>query len=179
MSKVILILLLLLSSLNVAAQKSVSQLAPAHASALQQFLSEHSDLDFLSERDCDREALKGMREHFGARFMPFYRVGDFNYDGRQDFALVLAKDTPPKEDPDLADTHRFQYEVTVVVFNGLRRGGYKAVFIKNTTAPLVCFLAMSQEKRSKLYFAIYETDAGFVITPAGQGYIAEALSEDN
>ena len=157
------------------AQKFVSQLLPAHASALQQFLSKHPALEFLSESDYDREALKDMRKRFGARFMPYYRVGDFNHDGREDFALVLAKHTPPKKDPDLADTHRFQYEVTVVVFNGLSGGGYKAVFVKNTTAPLVCFLAMSQGKKSKLYFAIYETDAGFVIRPKGQGYITEAL----
>jgi hypothetical protein len=174
---VITLLLLLLLPLDSAAQKSVSQLLLAHASALQQFLSGHPDLDFLSESGCDRDSLRDMRKHFGARFMPYYRVGDFNRDGRQDFALVLVKDVPPKEDPGLADTHRFQYEVTVVVFNGLRGGGYKAVFVKNTTAPLVCFLAMSREKRPKLYFAIYETDAGFVMTPAGQGYIAEGLSD--
>lgn len=176
---VITLLLLLLLPLDGAAQKSVSQLLPAHASALQQFLSGHPDLDFMSESDCDRASLRDMRKHFGARFMPYYRVGDFNRDGRQDFALLLAKDAPPKEDPGLADTHRFQYEVTVVVFNGLRGGGYKTVFVKNTTAPLVCFLAMSREKRSKLYFAVYETDAGFVMTPAGQGYIAEGLSEED
>lgn len=157
------------------AQKSVSQLQSSHAAALQQFLSNHPDLDFMSENDCDREALKDMRKHFGARFMPYYRVGDFNRDGRRDFALVLAKDAPPKEDPDLAESHRFQYEVTIVVFNGRKGGGYKAAFVRNTTAPLVCFLAMSQERRSKLYFAVYETDDGFVMTPAGQGYIAESL----
>ncbi len=110
--------------------------------------------------------------------MPYYRVGDFNRDGKQDFALILAKDTPPKEDPDLDEDHRFQYELSVVIFNGLRGGRYKAVFVKETTAPLVSFIAMTEEKRSKLYFAISETDSGFVMTPAGQGYISEYLSEE-
>ena len=169
-------LLLLLLPFGGEAQKSVSQLLPAHAAALQQFLSKHPSLEFLSESDYDREALKDMRKRFGAHSMPYYQVGDFNHDGRQDFALVLAKRTPPKKDPALADTHRFQYEFTVVVFNGLSGGGgYGAVFVKNTTAPLVCFLAVSQEEKSKLYFAIYETDAGFVIMPKGQGYIAQGL----
>lgn len=177
MNKIIFtVLLLLLLPTGSTAQKTVSQLLPAHASALQQFLSIHPDLDFLSENGCDRDTLRDMRKNFGARFMPYYRVGDFNHDGRQDFAMILMKDTPPKEDPGLADTHRLQYEVTVVVFNGLRGGRFKAVFVKNTTAPLVCFLAVSQEKRSKLYFGIYETDTGFIMTPAGQGYIAEGMS---
>ena len=176
MSKIIFSLSLLISlPLTSVAQKSVAQLLPAHAAALQQFLSKHPDLDFMSENDCDREVLKDMRKHFGARFMPYYRVGDFNHDGRQDFALLLVKDAPPKEDPDLAESHRFQYEITIVVFNGIRGRGYKAAFVRNTSAPLVSFLAMSQERRSKLYFAIYETDDGFVMTPAGQGYIAESL----
>jgi hypothetical protein len=161
------------------AQKSVSQLRPAHASALQQFLSKHPNLDFLSETDCDREVLKDMRKHFGARFMPYYRVGDFNHDRRQDFALVLLKDVAPKEESGLADSHRFQYEVVIVVFNGTRTGRYEPIFVRNTTAPLVCFLAMSQEKRGKLYFGIYETDAGFVMSPAGRGYIAEGLDVEN
>jgi hypothetical protein len=179
MSKTILsLLLLIILPICGMAQKSVSQLLPAHASSLQQFLTKHSDLDFLSEKDCDEESLKDMRKHFGAHFTPYYRIGDFNHDGIQDFALVLAKDTRPKEDPDLADTHRFQYELVIVIFNGLKRGGYSAVFVKNTTAPLVCFLAMTQEKKSKLYFAVYETDDGFVMTPAGRGYIAEGLPVD-
>jgi len=70
-----------------------------------------------------------MRKQFGARFIPYYRVGDFNHDGRQDFAVVLGKHTPQKEDPNLADPHRFQHEISVVVFNGLSDGGYKAVFV--------------------------------------------------
>jgi hypothetical protein len=165
----------LLSSFGGGAQKSASQLVPDHASALQQFLSKHADLELLSEGDYSREVLKEMRKQFGPRFMPYYRVGDFNHDGRQDFAVVLAKRTPQKEDPNLADTHRFQHEITVVVFNGLRGGGYKAVFVKNTTAPLVCFLAVSEEKNGKLYFAVYETDTGFVISPKAQGYVADRL----
>jgi hypothetical protein len=68
-----------------AAQKTTSQLLPAHASALQQFLSKHPDLEFLSESDYDQKTLKDIRKRFGARFMPYYRVGDFNHDGRQDF----------------------------------------------------------------------------------------------
>ena len=66
----------------------------------------------------------------------------------------------------------------VVVFNGVRGGAYRPAFERDYDAPLVCFLAMSRERRSKLYFAIFETDDGFVMTPAGRGYIAEALNED-
>jgi hypothetical protein len=172
---VLTVLSLLCLPIGCAAQKSVSELPPAHASALQQFLSAHPGLEFLSERSYDQEYLKWMRESFGTRFTPFYQKGDFNRDGRQDFAMVLAKDTPPKEDLDLGESHRFRYDVTVVIFNGLNGGAYKAAFVKNITAPLVCFINISQEKKKRLYFGVYETHEGFIMTSAGKGYIAEDL----
>ena len=171
MNKIVLgILFLLLLPICGAAQKSTSQLLPAHDVALQQFLLGHTDLEFLSSKNYDHGTLRDLRKHFGARFMPYYRRGDFNHDGRQDFAVVLKKKVSPKEYPDLAETHRFRYEVTVVIFNGYRGGKYKAAYINDTSAPLVCFLGMSRGKRGKLYFQVPETEEGFVMTPAGQGY---------
>ena len=100
-------LILLLGSPAVGGwQKSVSSLSPAHASALQKYLAKHHDFDFVPESSCDGESLKAMREHFGARFAPFYKVGDFNHDGRQDFALVLLKAGAPRVDTMLSAPHR-------------------------------------------------------------------------
>jgi hypothetical protein len=174
MKKIALSLLcVLLSPLYCAAQKSVADLLPAHASALQEFLTSRPELDFMSERLIDRDYLKYMREHMGARFTPYYQKGDFNQDRLQDFAVILVKDAPPEEDPDLADTHRFRYQVTVVIFNGSRGGKYKAAFVKNTTAPLVCFINTTGAKKKRLYFGVFETDETFGMAPAGKGYIAE------
>ena len=116
-----------------------------------------------------------MREQFGARFTPFYKVGDFNHDGREDFALVLVRDQAARVDPMLSESHRYRYKVRAVIFNGATRGVYRPAFERDYDAPLVCFLALSQETRSNLYFAIFETDDGFVMMPAGRGYIAEDL----
>jgi hypothetical protein len=159
---------------KVSAQKSVSELSPAHASALQQFLTKHDGLEFLSETVTEQSILKDMRKNFGIHFRPFYRVGDFNRDGVQDFALILAKEGGPTGDngPDISETHRYLYEVTIVIFNGVR-GSYKPVFVKTTKAPLVCFLNMTYEKKKRLTFGVYETDEGFILTPAGKGYIIE------
>lgn len=171
------ILLLVLPVAGVA-QKSVASLRPAHAAALQEYLAKHPRLDFMPESVCDRGSLKAMREHFGSQFAPFYTVGDFNYDGRQDFALVLVKAGAPRVDTTLGEPHRYRYDVRVVVFNGAGGDRYRPAFERDYDAPLVCFLALSRERRSKLYFAIFETDDGFVMTPAGRGYIAEALFDD-
>lgn len=174
MKKVALSLSLLLwASLHCAAQKNVADLPPAHAAALQEFLSAHPDLDFMSERLIDADYLKSMRESLGLRFTPYYQKGDFNHDGSQDFAVILMKDVPPEEDPNLTETHRFRYQLTVVIFNGSKGGKYRAAFVKNTTAPLVCFINTTAGRKKQLYFGVFETDEAFGMASAGKGYIAE------
>ena len=118
--------------------ETMLQLLPAHSSLLQQLLTKHAELELLPETDYDQEVLKDMRKQFGAHFIPYCCVEDFNDDGRGDFAVLLAKQTPQKKDLSLADIHRFQHEVPIAVFNGLSEGRDKAAFVKNTTAPLVC-----------------------------------------
>src|SRR5688572_2220193 len=105
----LIILFLLFLTFDANAQKSVSELPAAHASALQKFLTTHDGLEFLSETACDKNILKYMRKDFGARFRPYYRTGDFNRDGLPDFAMILAKEGGPTGDQgsDIAGTHRY------------------------------------------------------------------------
>ncbi|HKO62167.1 MAG TPA: hypothetical protein VJV03_13470 [Pyrinomonadaceae bacterium] len=154
------------------AQKSISDLPPAQASALKKFLSEKNGLVFLSEDAYDQGILKDMRKNFGARLKPSYRSGDFNRDGVQDFAVILLKEgSPPKDQgAEIAESHRYLRDVTVVIFNGTARS-YKPVFVKATQAPLLCFLNLDYGKR--LTFSVYETDEGFIMRPVRTGYRLE------
>jgi hypothetical protein len=168
------ILCLLLLQLSAAAQKTLSDLPPAHTSALQEFIVRRPSLEFLSEKQMDEESLKGIREHFGAGLMPYYRRGDFNHDGVQDFAMILAREGPLSEQEGVnSPPHRYRYPITVVIFNGQKKGGYKVAFVKDTDAPLVCFLNVTSEKRKRLGFGVFETDEHFIMTPAGKGYLIE------
>ena len=175
MKRVAVSILFLFSFPNiVTAQKSVSELAPSHASALQEFLTRHPDLDFMSEKAIDQDYLKSMRQFLGARLMPYYHKGDFNGDGRQDFALILAREGPLEDQgTGIAGTHRYRYPITIVVFNGVKGGRYRAAFVKNYSAPLVCFLNTTGGRKKRLYFGVFETDEAFGMMPVGRGYIVE------
>src|SRR5688500_17959228 len=81
---------ILLFPLGSQAQQSIANLNPAHAAALEKFIRQRPHLEFPSEKQINQKTLKDMRKNFDARLTPFYRVGDFNADGLQDFALVLA-----------------------------------------------------------------------------------------
>src|SRR5687768_2213089 len=52
------VLFLLFLTVDANAQKTVAELPPAHASALQQLLTKHDGLEFLSETVCDQTILK-------------------------------------------------------------------------------------------------------------------------
>ena len=166
---------LIMMPICVRAQRKLSDLPPAQAAAVQDYLAKHSQLEFLAESRMDQSMLREMRKDFGARLKPYYRAGDFNRDGVQDFAIVLVKKGPPSEDqgPGLAQTHRYRHEMSVVIFNGQKAGGYTTAFAEKTTAPLVSLLNESSGKRKRLYFGVYQTDEVFFISPAGRSYRAQ------
>jgi ankyrin repeat protein len=147
------------------------------AGALKEYLKRHPDWRQLQEQDCDPEVLKFARESFGAEFSPYYHEEDFNNDGRNDFAVILVNKAPPVENKELADSHKWQYQLRVVVFNGLPGGGYDAVFAEDDQGPLACFLNKWEKPDSKLYFGVLETCQGFVIVPTERGYRFEKIPD--
>lgn len=168
------VLLLAAASFSVVGQESVSSLQQAHSAALKKYLARYPKLKFLSEKRYDQAYLEFMRfEDFGKGFMPFYRYGDFNRDGRQDFAVILAKDVPPKRIRDVAETHKLEYQLRIVIFNGGRNGAYRVAFSEDVTSPLVCYLNITSDKQKRLYFGVYETDNVFTMVPRGRGYRIE------
>jgi hypothetical protein len=78
-------------------QKSVADLKPSHATALEQFLSKNKEYQFLSSKVIDAEYMKFIRKSFGKTFEPYYQVGDFNHDKIVDFAIILSRKGERKE----------------------------------------------------------------------------------
>ena len=147
----------------------------SQACALQKYLADHPGSKPLLEKDCDPKILEAMRNAFGAGFSPYGRKGDFNRDGQEDFAVILASDAAPEDHPGLADTHRWKHKLTVVVFNGSAEGRWDAAFAQDATAPLACFLDTSKDRQGKLFFGVFETCEGFAIVPVGRGYRTETF----
>ena len=160
---------------SVFAQKSIDELTPNHAAALQKYLSAHKTLGFLQEHVIDREILAGMRKYIRRGMKPYYLVGDFNRDGFKDFALILSREGKPKvSSEEGADARKEDVNLQLVIFNAKPKGGFAVAYEQEMEAPLSCFLDMSQGRKPKLYFAVFESDADtFVLAPAGGGYIVE------
>ncbi len=152
-------------------QKTVADLKLSHAIALEQFLSKNKDYGFLSENVMDAEDMKFIRQYLGKTLKPYYNTADYNKDGVMDFALIVSKKGTPKQ---AEDGDYFIHSLAVVIFNGIKKGGFRQAFIENVEVPLNCFLRLSDDKKKQLYFGVTETDADTMIfTPVGKGYIIE------
>jgi len=176
----IIIFFLLVFSFCAFGQKSVSELKPAHAIALEGFLSKNKNYQFLSENAIDDEKLKEMREYFEKKsFKPYYLVADLNRDKIEDFALILQrKGTRIVNNLDNGEGYQYDYPLAVIIFNGGKKGTFTKAFIEDIESPLLCFLNVGDGKKKDFYFSIYGSDADTrIFTPVGKGYIIEY--EDN
>lgn len=160
-------------------QKRVADLNPRHAAALEIFLATNMEYGFLSESSLDAMYLTEMRKYYkGSK--PYYIVGDFNHDHFDDFALILSRKGTRKDNGEgITETHRYDYPLAVIIFNGDKKGTFRKAFIEDIEAPLACFLnADVVKKKKELCFGVFESDADTrIFAPAGRGYIVEYPSE--
>lgn len=155
-------------------QKSVAELKPAHAVALETYLSKNKNLQFLSEKVIDAEYLSWIRKDFDKELKPYYRVADFNHDKIEDFAMILSrKGEPKKQNGVTSKEHKYEYPLQIVIFNGNKSKSFTKAFSEDIYAPLVCFLNTSYDKKRTLYFGVFATDSAMIFTPVGKGYIIE------
>jgi hypothetical protein len=165
------IFFVLISGFCVFGQKSVADLKPNHAAALEEFLSKNKNYGFMNEKVIESEDLKFMRQYLDKTLAPFYNTGDYNKDGVADFALVLSRKVPLKK---AKDGDYFIHSLSVMIFNGIKKGGFSKPFIEDVEVPLKCFIRLSDEKKKVLYFGVIETDADTrKFTPVGKSYVVK------
>lgn len=168
------IILTVVLSCSVFGQKTVSELNPKHAIVLRDFLEANQPYSFLSEVLYDAEFLKEMRDKYGKRFMPYYKVGDFNHDGSLDFALFLKKEGKPTQEGN-TEPFSYSYPMALVVFNGSKKGTFRKAFLKDEMNPYVMYLDWTIEKKRRLFYGMDGGLGGTMLTPIGKGYIAETV----
>lgn len=161
---------ILISAIAAQGQKSVSNLAPTHATALERYMSANKGLIFRQEINLSDQYLKDVHKWMGKRFMPNYAVGDFNHDRIADFAVLLYRDGEPIVNEGIkSEEHSKDYPLRLVVFNGTGKG-FRVAYTQDLSGPPAAFISFEK----KLHYGIFETDSDdFFLAPAGRGYIME------
>jgi len=148
--------------LSVSAQHSVTEYSSAQRAAMQSVMDKDSSLAFIPETWFNANSLRYARTDpemaFGKAFKPYYQVGDFNHDGRKDFAVLLLRGNAP----DLG--------MTALVFNGTKNGGFRLAHREDEPFSELRFLKVTE---GKLWIGVMESDEAGCFVPAGTGYIVE------
>jgi hypothetical protein len=135
-----------------------------HRAVVQKWLTLNNELRLPTNGDItNKEALRRERETRGKTYYPFYAVGDFNRDGREDFAVILV-------------SRRGRYRNTnpfaVAVFNG--------PFGRAGSSSRPAFFEAGFDSSDWLFFrpddrllliGPPESDNCFILKPSGRKYI--------
>lgn len=152
------------TSANRAAQlDSIPYLRTQHRLILDQWLKTKPTLRLATENDCvNREGLAATRQENGQNYQPYYAVGDFNRDQKEDFAVALI------------DNRRGSPKFAIAVFNGPIAGGratipnFFATGIDLSTGGLVLLSG------NRLVAGVFQSDDCVVLRPRGRSYAMKA-----
>ena len=164
----------LVFSVSVFGQRSISDLDLRHRNALDNYLKTRAGVSLRLETILDRKYLDYMSETLGTGFRPNYAVGDFNRDKKTDFAVLLSRPGKPKnqnpEDGSQSSEHFPDFPMVLIVFNGGPGLTFKPAFTMDFFGPRASFIHFDKSGR-RLYFGIFETDSDtFSLMPRGSGY---------
>jgi hypothetical protein len=153
-----------------AAKDYFAHIKPEHAAAVKNHIGKATNLIPAQLSDYKNDyGLGSLRAADGKNAHPFYAVRDFNRDKIADFAVVL-KDTRGKADENF----------TLLVFNGLKTGGYKFALRVDKMALETSAIGSSETMggaQTALAVGEYETDNCLYFKWNGKTYVANDCSE--
>ena len=164
--------MLMLASGASAQQKALpSYVSAKHQQVLQRWLKREPKLRVATDEDCGRCAddLAQQRRLSGAGYHPYYAVGDFNGDGKTDFAVAL---TEIEEGGEGRVTQKF----VVAVFNGpFSRRDVEPAFEKDNLnlRDGGLFFGPPRSRPYRLFIGLFTTESGLTLEPRGRKYIAK------
>lgn len=134
-------------------QDFYSQFKPKHKKVLEKWLTGKTRLRPAVENDASKEDLEAWRRT-NTSFYPYYAVGDFNQDGKEDFAVLLKAEGVDDEG-------------AIAVFNAPFSNS-KPVYFEQGFGVKQFYIEYYREEKM-LYLTAYETH-GFYLKPKGKTY---------
>jgi len=158
---------LFLCCLNASAAQEIgdvpSFINPAHRQVVRGFLRTRPYLRVATYADAEnKRTLEFLNEGYGETKSPYYAVGDFNNDGREDFALAFVNTRQPQN-------------FAVAIFNGPfrgRRSAQPAYYNEREFGTEAFLFASTAERPHMLVVGISGGDMTTMLKPRrrGQGY---------
>lgn len=147
-----------------------SYISAKHQQVLQKWLRREPNLRVATDEDCGRCAddLASQRRVSGANYHPYYVVGDFNGDGKTDFAVALIEVEESGE--------RVTQKFVVAVFNAPFSSRIAEPSFEKDNLNLRdggLFFGPPRSRPYRLFIGVFASDRGLTLEPRGRKYIAK------
>lgn len=143
-------------------QGSASYLRAEHKAIVEEWLKQRRDLRLATEADnISKEGLAATRKEQGRNYSPYYAVGDFNGDGKEDFAVAFVK------------TRKSKWPFTVAIFNGPLAGNSVPAFTTDDDLRSggLFYKAKAKPREGRLIVGVFESDDCVILRPRGKTYV--------
>ena len=168
---IVLFAILMLVNGASAQQKTLpAYISAKHQQVLQRWLKREPELRVATDDDCGRcgDDIGNQKKISGRDYHPYYAVGDFNGDGREDFAVALIEIEESGE--------RAMQKFVVAVFNApfsSRRA--EPSFMKDNLnlRDGGMFFGPPKSKPFRLSIGLFANDSGLTLIPRGRRYLAK------
>lgn len=166
------VLFILIASAGIKAQQAEvpDYFSAEHRAVMKKWLAKNPKFLVAADKDCGQCAneIANQRRMSGDDYHPYYVVGDFNGDGKKDFAVALTE-------LEADDEGRAEQKFMVLVFN--------APFSRRTAAPAFAkdelslrdgglFFGQPRQRPYRLFIGLFGNDQGLTLIPRGRKYIA-------
>ena len=156
-------LLLAVTSPLPAFGQSESYLRPEHKVIVEEWLKVRPDLRLATDADnINKDGLAVTRKERGKNYHPYYAVGEFNGDGKEDFAVAFVKKRKSK------------WPFVFAIFNGPLTKGAKPSYSLDDADLAdggIMYSAKGSVRQGRLLFGTFESDNCVIVRPRGRSYV--------
>ncbi|MCA1605649.1 MAG: hypothetical protein LC775_09300 [Acidobacteria bacterium] len=145
-----------------------SYLRPGHRTVVENWLKLRTDLRLATEADnTNKEGLAATRRDRGRLYQPYYVVGDFNGDRKEDFAVAVVR------------KKRSEWPFVFAIFNGPVAGAKKPSFTADAELSDggIFYNPQNPISQFRLGFGTFESDDCVILRPRGRTYVAKPCLE--
>jgi len=137
-------------------------LRPEHRAIVEQWLKLRSNLRLATDADnTNKEGLAATRKDRGRNYQPYYVVGDFNGDRKEDFAVALVK------------KKKSSWPFVFAIFNGPATRATKPTYTVDAdlTDGGIFYNPQNPPRGFRLAFGTFQTDNCVIVRPRLQSYV--------
>jgi hypothetical protein len=143
-------------------------LRPEHRAIVDKWLKLRPDLRLATEADNkNKDGLAATRRDRGRNYNPYYVVGDFNGDRKEDFAVALVK------------KKKSQWPFVLAIFNGPVARATKPTFTEDADISDggIFYNPQNPPRGFRLAVGTFESDNCVIFSPRRQSYVTRACLE--